>query len=89
MKASGKRPNTVRNYRDRFEKNILPEIGRMKVVDVRGKDCQKILDSMYQQIPDGPKGKGYSKSTMTKVDGLHADILQIRSSGKNYHCFAY
>lgn len=73
MKASGRRPNTVRNYRERFERNILPEIGRMKVVDVRGRDCQKILDEMYKQIPDGPRGKGYSYSTMEKV----MDCLQI------------
>ena len=73
MKASGRRPNTIRNYSERFERNILPEIGRMKVVDVRGRDCQKILDEMYKQIPDGPRGRGYAYSTMEKVK----DCLQI------------
>lgn len=73
MKEAGKRPNTVRNYRERFETNILPEIGRMKVVDVRGKDCQSILNNMFKQIPNGPPGKGYAYSTMEKT----MDCLQI------------
>ena len=39
-------PNTVRNYTERYEKNIQPYIGRMKLVDVKPKHCKHILNEM-------------------------------------------
>jgi integrase len=46
FKENNKRPNTVRNYRNRYELNIKPVIGRMMIGNVRAMDCQKILDNM-------------------------------------------
>lgn len=46
FKQNNKRPNTVRNYRNRYEINIKPVIGRMMIGNVRAMDCQKILDNM-------------------------------------------
>ena len=46
FKENNKRPNTVRNYRNRYEINIKPVIGRMMIGNVRAMDCQKILDNM-------------------------------------------
>lgn len=42
-------PNTIRNYRERYQKNIDPVIGSMKVKDVRSIHCQKILNDMKAQ----------------------------------------
>ena len=39
-------PNTIRNYRERYEHNIQPFIGSMRLRDVRPMDCQIILNSM-------------------------------------------
>ena len=39
-------PNTVRNYTDRYERNIKPYIGRKKLVDVKPQDCKHILNEM-------------------------------------------
>lgn len=41
FKENNKRPNTVRNYRNRYEINIKPVIGRMMIGNVRAMDCQK------------------------------------------------
>ena len=39
-------PNTIRNYRERYTRNIDPVIGDMKVSDVRCIHCQMILNNM-------------------------------------------
>lgn len=39
-------PNTVRNYRERYEHNIQPFIGSMLLRDVKQIDCQRILNAM-------------------------------------------
>lgn len=39
-------PNTVRNYRERYEHNIQPFIGSMLLRDVKQMDCQRILNAM-------------------------------------------
>lgn len=39
-------PNTLRNYRERYTKNIQPIIGRMKLVDVKPMHCKMILNKM-------------------------------------------
>ncbi|MCR5303730.1 MAG: site-specific integrase [Lachnospiraceae bacterium] len=40
------RPNTIRNYRERYKKNIKPVIGRMRMIDVKPIHCQRVLDDM-------------------------------------------
>lgn len=49
-------PNTIRNYRERYYKNVAPAIGKMRVSDVRSIHCQKILNDM--------KKKNYSAGTV-------------------------
>lgn len=42
-------PNTIRNYNDRYTRNVSPIIGKMKVSDVRSIHCQMILNDMKKQ----------------------------------------
>ena len=42
----GLSPNTKRNYRDRFELNIKPIIGDMRLVDVKPMHCKIVLNRM-------------------------------------------
>ena len=46
IKEKTVRPNTVRNYRERYEKNIRPVIGKMLIRNVKPMHCQNILNSM-------------------------------------------
>ena len=39
-------PNTHRNYRERYEHNIQPVIGKMRIVNVKPMHCKKILHDM-------------------------------------------
>ena len=39
-------PNTLRNYRDRYKRNIQPVIGRIKLSDVKPIHCKKVFIEM-------------------------------------------
>ena len=51
-------PNTVRNYKDRYEHNIKPVIGMMLMSEVRPMHCKKILNGMNE---------GYAGSTIRQT----------------------
>lgn len=46
IKGNSIRPNTIRNYKERFEKNIKGCIGNMKLSDVKPMHCQNVLNQM-------------------------------------------
>ena len=50
------RPNTVRNYTERFHRNIEPIIGKMLLIDVKTVHCQLIMNQMADE--------GYRTSTI-------------------------
>lgn len=41
-------PNTRRNYKERYEQNIRPFIGKMCISDVRPMHCKRILNNMMK-----------------------------------------
>ena len=59
QKESLVRPNTIRNYRDRYERNIKPVIGRMRINDVKPIHCQEVLNRMAEE--------GYAGSTINQT----------------------
>ena len=46
IKGESIRPNTIRNYKERFEHNIKECIGNMLLVDVKPMHCQNVLNRM-------------------------------------------
>ena len=46
IKGKTIRQNTRRNYHERFEKNISPVIGRMKLCNLKPLNCQQVLNEM-------------------------------------------
>lgn len=46
IKEKTTRPNTVRNYRERYEHNIRDVIGNMIISEVKPMHCQKVLNLM-------------------------------------------
>ena len=42
-------PNSIRNYRERYERNIQPVIGRMLLSDVKPMHCQIVLNRMEKE----------------------------------------
>ncbi|MCR5726666.1 MAG: site-specific integrase [Lachnospiraceae bacterium] len=53
------RPNTIRNYRERYQSDIKPVIGRMRMTDVMPIHCQKVLNDMASE--------GYSEGTIKQT----------------------
>lgn len=49
IKEKTVRPNTVRNYRERYHRNIRKVIGKMLLVDVKPLHCQKIFSNMAEE----------------------------------------
>lgn len=43
------RPNTVRNYKERYERNIDPLIGKLLLSEVRPIQCQMIMNRMADE----------------------------------------
>lgn len=56
IKEKTVRPNTVRNYKERYKRNIEPMIGNMLIKDVTPVQCQLIFNKMEEE--------GYKTSTM-------------------------
>lgn len=49
IKRKTVRPNTVRNYTERYNRNIKPVIGKMLLTDVKPLHCQKIFLDMADE----------------------------------------
>ena len=49
IKGNNIRPNTIRNYRERFEKNIKDCIGNMLLNEVKPLHCQNVLNKMAEK----------------------------------------
>lgn len=49
IKGDSIRPNTIRNYRERFENNIKECIGNMLLSDVKPMHCQNVLNQMKEK----------------------------------------
>ena len=56
IKKKTVRPNTARNYSERYELNIKPVIGKMLLPDIKPLHCQKIFLNMAEE--------GYRTSTI-------------------------
>ena len=61
IKKKTVRPNTVRNYTERYIRNIKPLIGKMSLSDVKPLHCQKIFYDMAAQR--GPASASYQTRT--------------------------
>lgn len=59
IKKQTVRPNTVRNYTDRYEHNIKPVIGNKLLSEVKPMHCQKIFTDMAEE--------GYKTSTINQA----------------------
>ena len=50
-------PNTIRNYRERYEKNIQPLIGTMCIADVKPMHCKAVLNRMETNMQAQQSGR--------------------------------
>lgn len=69
IKKKTVRPNTVRNYTERYEKNIKPVIGKMLLSDIKPLHCQKIFLDMADE--------GYRTSTLYQTRIALFNMLEL------------
>ena len=69
IKRKTVRPNTVRNYTERYETNIKPVIGKMLLADIKPLHCQKIFLDMADE--------GYRTSTLYQTRITLFNMLEL------------
>ncbi len=69
IKKKTVRPNTVRNYTERYERNIKPVIGKMLLSDIKPLHCQKIFLNMADE--------GYRTSTLYQTRIALFNMLEL------------
>ena len=77
--------NTRRNYRDRYERNIRPVIGNLKVGDVRPFHCKKVLLDMEDDYAGSTIRQTYiTMGTMFKSALMNGVISKHPMDGVRY-----
>ncbi len=56
---SDRSPNTLRNYKTRYETDVKPRIGKMRVRDIKPMHCQQIFNAMYREYANGTMYQTY------------------------------
>lgn len=80
------KPNTVKNYRNQFKKNISPEIGSLKLKTIKKLQLQLILNNMYDQ------GYAYGTMELTKItmhaifDGAVQSDIIVKNPAQGIKC---
>ena len=78
-------PNTVRNYRERYEHNIQPFIGSMLLRDVKQIDCQRILNAMEDDYAGSTIRQTYiTMGTMFKAAKMNDLIAKHPMDGVRF-----
>ena len=69
-------PNTRRNYKERYEHNIQPVIGHMKLTDVKAMHCKVVLNLMDPEYAGSTIRQAYiTMGTMLKSAKMN-DLIQ-------------
>ena len=78
-------PNTLRNYRERYEHNIQPFIGKMKLSDVKPMHCKMALLQMDAKYAGSTIRQAYiTMGTMFKSAKMNGLILKHPMDGVRY-----
>ena len=79
------RQNTIRNYRERYEKNIQPLIGTMCIADVKPMHCKAVLNRMETEYAGSTIRQTYiSMGTMFKSAVMNDIIAKHPMNGVRY-----
>ena len=68
-------PNTIRNYRERYEKNIRPIIGAMRLSDVKPMHCKLIFNTMDPVYSGGTERQTYITLGTLLKSALDNDLI--------------
>lgn len=78
-------PNTRRNYKERYEKNVKPTIGKMCISDVKPMHCKIILNNMMEQYAGSTIRQTYiTMGTMFRSAVINDVICKHPMDGVRY-----
>lgn len=78
-------PNTRRNYRERYSRNIRPVIGSMKIADVKPLHCKIVLNQMDEDYAGSTIRQAYiAMGTMFKSALMNDIIIKHPMNGVRY-----
>lgn len=78
-------PNTRRNYKERYEKNIQPTIGKLCISDVKPMHCKMILNNMMQDYAGSTIRQAYiAMGTMFRAAVMNDVISKHPMDGVRY-----
>ncbi len=78
-------PNTLRNYRDRYKRNIQPVIGRIKPTDVKPMHCKKVFIEMDADYSGSTIRQAYiTMGTMLKAAKMNDLISKHPMDGVQF-----
>lgn len=78
-------PNTRRNYRERYKRNIQPVIGSMRMVDVKPMHCKMILNRMDEAYAGSTIRQAYiAMGTMFRSAVMNDLIVKHPMDGVRY-----
>ncbi len=78
-------PNTRRNYKERYEKNIQPTIGKMCISDVKPMHCKMILNNMMDDYAGSTIRQAYiAMGTMFRAAVINDVISKHPMDGVRY-----
>lgn len=78
-------PNTRRNYKERFDMNIQPVIGKMNITDVKPMHCKKVLKQMDDKYAGSTIRQTYiTMGTMFKAALMNDIITKHPMDGVQY-----
>lgn len=79
-------PNTLRNYRERYTRNVQPVIGNLKLSDVRPMHCQIVLNGMEADYAGSTIRQTYiCMGTMLRSAVMNGIIQQHPMDGVRYN----
>jgi integrase len=83
--VGGLAPNTLRNYRERYERNVKPIIGLLKIADVKPLHCKMVLNRMEKDYAGSTVRQTYiAMGTMFKAALMNDIISKHPMDGVRY-----
>ena len=78
-------PNTLRNYRERYQRNIQPVIGHMKIANVKPMHCKKVFIQMDAHYAGSTIRQAYiTMGTMFKAAKMNDLIIKHPMDGVRF-----
>jgi integrase len=75
LKEDKRADSTLYDYKNRYQKWIMPDIGKIKFKDLTEQDCAKLIKKIYKNSGKGDGGAKTAKVCLTMLRGLSVEAV--------------